>query len=177
MIRAATERDIPAMLEIYRPYVENTTISFEYDLPCRKSFTQRFFEHTVQFPWLVWEEDGRVLGYAYAGAPWGRAAYRWCAETTVYLAPEIQGKGVGRALYQRLEEILAGQGYRQVYAIISDENAGSAAFHQALGYRRIAAFPECAYKLGRWVGTIWMVKELRGAFAPKGFPRNWIKTD
>ena len=63
MIRAATERDIPAMLEIYRPYVENTTISFEYDLPCRKSFTQRFFEHTVQFPWLVWEENGKVLGY------------------------------------------------------------------------------------------------------------------
>ena len=69
MIRFATEKDLPAMLAIYKPYVEETTYSFEYDTPCLRTFTQRFYDHVAQFPWLVWEEDGAVLGYAYAGAP------------------------------------------------------------------------------------------------------------
>ena len=74
MIRIAAEADIPAMLEIYAPYVENTTVSFEYDVPCRKTFLQRFYTVTAQFPWLVWEEDGRILGYAYGKI--GRASCR-----------------------------------------------------------------------------------------------------
>ena len=68
-IRFAAEHDLPAMLAIYRPYVENTTYSFEYDVPCLRTFTQRFYDHIAQFPWLVWEEEGTVLGYAYAGPP------------------------------------------------------------------------------------------------------------
>ena len=174
MIRNATENDIPAMLAVYKPYVENTTYSFEYDVPCTRSFTQRFYEHTAQFPWLVWEEDGRVLGYAYAGAPWERAAYRWSAEVSIYLAPEVQGKGVGRALYERLEEILTRQGYRMVYAIITEENTASIAFHAALGYRTVTTFRNCGYKQGRWLGVTWMEKELTGAFNPGGFPRKWM---
>lgn len=174
MIRIATEKDIPAMLAVYKPYVENTTYSFEYDVPCTRSFTQRFYEHTAQFPWLVWEENGEVKGYAYAGAPWARAAYRWSAEVSIYLAPEIQGKGVGRALYERLEEILKRQGYRNVYAIITEENAASIAFHEALGYRVVTTFRNCGYKQGRWLGVTWMEKELNGAFTPGGFPRKWM---
>jgi phosphinothricin acetyltransferase len=173
MIRIAIESDIPAMLEIYRPYVENTTYSFEYDVPCQRTFTQRFFDHTAQFPWLVWEEEGRVLGYAYAGAPWERAGYRWSAEVSIYLAPEIHGKGVGRALYQRLEDILAAQGYRMVYAVITQENEGSIAFHAAVGYRVRATFPNCGYKQGRWLAVTWMEKELRGNNTPRNFPKKW----
>ena len=173
MIRIARESDIPAMLEIYRPYVENTTYSFEYDLPCRRSFTQRFYDHTAQFPWLVWEEEGRVLGYAYAGAPWERAGYRWSAEVSIYLAPEIHGRGVGRALYERLEGILTRQGYRMVYAVITGENTGSIAFHERLGYRHRAKFPNCGFKHGRWLSVVWMDKQLRGAEAPSGFPAKW----
>lgn len=175
MIRNATENDIPAMLEIYRPYVENTTCSFEYDVPCRRTFTQRFYDHTAQFPWLVWEEDGQVLGYAYAGSPWERAGYRWCAEVSIYLAPEIQGKGVGRAMYARLERILTRQGYRMAYAVITEENTASIAFHASLGYRVRTTFPNCGYKLGRWLGVTWMEKELQGAFTPSGFPEKWTE--
>ena len=96
MIRFATENDLSAMLAIYRPYVENTTYSFEYDTPCLRTFTQRFYDHVAQFPWLVYEEAGVVLGYAYAGAPWERAAYRWCAEVSIYLHPSVHGRGIGQ---------------------------------------------------------------------------------
>lgn len=172
-IRIATEGDIPAMLEIYRPYVENTTYSFEYELPSREDFTRRFLDHTAQFPWLVWEEDGTVLGYAYAGAPWERAAYRWCAEVSIYLSPKIQGKGVGRTLYARLEEILTRQGYRLVYALITSENKASLDFHYHLGYTYRAEFPGCGCKHGKWLGVTWLEKRLQPSGNPTRFPEKW----
>lgn len=174
MIRIATERDIPAMLEIYRPYVEDTTCSFEYDVPCARSFARRFYEHTAQFPWLVWEEEGRVMGYAYAGAPWERAGFRWSAEVSLYLDPRIHRRGVGRALYARLEQILTAQGYRMVYAVITAENEASIAFHAACGYRAAATFENCGFKHGRWLGVTWMQKELPNVSAPRSFPRKWM---
>ena len=109
-IRIATENDLPQILAIYGPYVENTTISFEYDIPTAEAFRDRFRSITKQFPWLVWEEDGVILGYAYSCAPFERAAYRWCAEPSIYLMPEARGKGIGRKLYEALEQILTEQG-------------------------------------------------------------------
>ena len=88
MIRIATVADVPEILAIYAPYVENTTITFEYDVPCRRDFMQRFLDITRQFPWLVWEENGEILGYTYASRPFPRAAYSWIAEPSVYLKPE-----------------------------------------------------------------------------------------
>ena len=173
-IRIATEADIPAMLEIYRPYVENTTYSFEYDVPCRKTFTQRFYDHIQQFPWLVWEEEGVVRGYAYAGAPWERAAYRWCAEISIYLHESIHGQGIGRQLYTAIEQILEKQGYRVVYALVTSENTGSVAFHERLGYRTRATFTDCGYKMGRWLGVTWLEKRLCAGGAPVSFPRKWM---
>ncbi len=174
MIRIATEADIPAMLEIYRPYVENTTYSFEYDVPCLRTFTQRFYDHTQQFPWLVWEEGGEVLGYAYAGAPWERAAYRWSAEISIYLHHKVHGRGIGRALYAKIEQILTAQGYRVVYALVTSENLGSIAFHERLGYTPRANFENCGYKMGRWLGVIWLEKRLCPLTAPEGFPKKWM---
>ena len=95
-IRIATKTDLPRILQIYGPYVENTTYSFEYTVPSLEAFSRRFDEITAQFPWLVWEEDGVVAGYAYGSAPFHRAAYSWCAEVSIYLAPEFQGTGIGR---------------------------------------------------------------------------------
>ena len=94
MIRLATHADLPAILSIYAPYVENTTYTFEYDIPTPESFAARFDAITAQFPWLVWEEGGKVLGYAYGSAPFERAAYRWCAEVSIYLTPVILGQGI-----------------------------------------------------------------------------------
>ena len=134
MLRAASEADVPAMLDIYAPFVRNTTVTFEYDVPAQAEFLRRFREITAQFPWLVWEENGEILGYAYASAPFTRDAYRWCAEDSVYLRPEAQGQGIGQALCGAVEEILTRQGYRRIYAIISSENRKSISIHQKIGY-------------------------------------------
>lgn len=173
MIRIARESDLPAMLAIYRPYVENTTYSFEYDVPCLRTFTQRFLDHIGQFPWLVWEEGGQVLGYAYAGAPWERAAYRWCAEVSIYLHSSVHGRGIGRRLYEKLEAILTAQGYRLVYALITTDNQPSVEFHKKLGYAYRTTFPNCGYKMGRWLGVIWLEKALGPFDAPANFPQRW----
>ena len=101
-IRFAQSRDLPAMLEIYRPYVLNTTYSFEYEPPTLEEFTSRFDTITAQYPWLVWEEAGKILGYAYASAPYTRAAYAWCAEPSIYLHPDAKGRGIGTKLYTAL---------------------------------------------------------------------------
>ena len=170
MIRIATEADVPAILAIYAPYVKHTTVSFEYDVPCKKEFMQRFYDITAQFPWLVWEEDGEILGYAYASYPYARAAYRWCAEPSVYLKPEAQGRKIGTNLYAALEEILKIQGYQVLYALITEENAPSLAFHEKLGYRKSVLFPSCGFKLGRWLGVYWLEKRLVSVETPKSFP-------
>ncbi|MBQ8621177.1 MAG: N-acetyltransferase [Oscillospiraceae bacterium] len=174
MIRIAVEADVPAMLDIYAPYVENTTYSFEYDVPCRKTFLQRFYTVTAQFPWLVWEEDGRVLGYAYASAPFERAAYRWCAEPSIYLCPDAQGMGIAGQLYAALEAILLEQGYQVLYALITGENTASLRFHEKMGYRTRVTLPDCGFKHGRWLGLVWMEKRLKIVETPSAFPRSWL---
>ena len=175
MIRFAAEADLSAMLDIYRPYVENTTYSFECEVPSMADFTRRFRDHVAQFPWLVWEEEGTVLGYAYAGAPWERAAYRWCAEVSIYLHPAVHGRGIGRQLYARLEQILTKQGYRVCYALITTENQGSVAFHQHLGYVYHSTFENCGFKHGRWLGVIWLEKRLNPLGCPTEFPKAWTE--
>lgn len=172
-IRAATEADVPQMLAVYAPYVEKTDFTFEYTVPTLPEFTRRFAQTTAQFPWLVWEENGTVLGYAYGSAPFGRDAYRWCAEASIYLSPEIQGKGVGRALYRVLEAVLAAQGYQTCYAIITSTNASSLAFHRAMGYTFLAQFPDCGFKLGHWTGVTWLEKRLKSVEIPTEFPCPW----
>ena len=160
MIRFATEADIPAILEIYGPYVLNTAISFEYTVPTLEEFTERFRGITAQFPWLVWEEGGRVLGYAYGSLPFSRDAYRWCAASSIYLAPAAQGRGIGRKLYAALESLLTAQGYHKTYAIVTSANLGSLAFHKAVGFQEIATMPACGYKFGEHFGIIWLEKIL-----------------
>lgn len=180
MIRIAREADVLQMRAIYEPYVEHTTWSFEYTVPSEAEFLARFRDYTQQFPWLVYEQDGVILGYAYASAPFSREAFRWCCEPSIYLAPQAQRKGIGRKLYLALEQILRLQGYRLSYAIITVENQPSISFHEALGYRHLAAFPGCGYKLGTWTGVVWMEKELNFVENPSEFPVKWrsvVKND
>ena len=170
MIRFATEADVPAILDIYAPYIMDTTITFEYDVPCKKEFLQRFYTITAQFPWLVWEENGEILGYAYASAPYARAAYRWCAEPSVYLKSTARGQGIGRKLYAALEEILKLQGYQVLYALITQDNTDSLRFHEKLGYKISVLFPNCGFKHGRWLGVYWLEKRLTSVEIPNSFP-------
>lgn len=173
MIRPATEADVPEILSIYAPYVEHSTATFEYDVPCRRSFLQRFYDITAQYPWLVWEEDGQILGYAYACAPYSRAAFSWCAEPAIYLRPEAQGRGIGKKLYAVLEEILSQQGYQVLYALITAENTQSLAFHKKMGYWEKVEFSNCGYKFNRWLGLVWMEKRINSMHSPNAFPMSW----
>ena len=173
MIRIATEADVPAMLAIYAPYILTTTYTFEYEVPAQEEFLNRFRAITAQFPWLVWEEDGEILGYAYGSAPFERSAYRWCAEDSLYLSPEARGRGIGTTLLTVLEKLLKMQGYHRIYAIITAENYISLDFHRRLGYRQVGYFPDCGFKSGRWLGVTWLDKELQIVESPKDFPVSW----
>ena len=173
MIRLATEFDIPQILDIYAPYILHTAVSFEYSVPTLEAFTERFRTITAQFPWVVWEKDEKVLGYAYGSLPFERAAYSWCSEVSIYLAPQIHGKGVGRQLYGVLEHIMQRQGYHVIYSLITSENEVSLRFHKKYGYIPRAEFPDCGFKFGRWLGIFWLEKRLKSVEIPSKMPTPW----
>lgn len=172
-IRDARRSDVPAMLAIYAPFVEHTAVSFEYDVPTEAEFARRLEEHQAAFPWLVCEENGRVMGYAYAGRAFERAAYGWNAEISCYLAPELRGRGVGRRLYARIEEILTRLGYYKLFAVVTSANAPSVAFHRALGFRDAACFRNVGYKQGGWYDVLWLEKTLCARPEPPRLPQNY----
>ncbi len=167
MIRSAAVSDAERLLEIYSYYVENTAISFEYETPDLNEFRDRI-AHTLQkYPYIVLEEDGVIMGYAYAGVFKGRAAYDHCCEVTIYLDHSAKGRGYGRALYRALEEALQKQGIINLYACIGDPivedeylTKNSELFHRHMGYTKVGEFHKCGYKFGRWYNMIWMEKIL-----------------
>ena len=173
MIRVAVEADVPAILEIYAPYVTGTTITFEYEVPTKTEFLNRFRTITRDYPWLVWEENGEILGYAYACRPFERAAYSWCAEPSIYLKSAAQGRGIGRRLYLALEELLKLQGCRVLLALITGENTGSVAFHEKLGYSVCGQIHRCGWKFDRWLNVFWMEKHLNVVDNSMDFPIKW----
>lgn len=161
MLRNAQLTDIPAMLEIYRPYVEETAITFEYDVPSLAEFQTRFLEITQVFPWLVWEEQGEILGYAYGSRAFSRAAYQWDADVSIYLRQDQRSRGIGRQLYTGLEDRLRNLGYFVLYALVTSANEISCRFHQALGYREIARLERTGFKFGQWYDVTWFEKRLQ----------------
>lgn len=169
-IRLAREEDVPGILEIYRPYIENTTITFEYEVPSAGAFFRRFQEITARCPWLVAEEDGVLLGYAYADRAFVRAAYSWAADLSVYLREKDRGRGLGRMFYTLLEQMIARQGYQVVYGLVTSDNEPSRRFHQAMDYRETALLPDCGYKLGKWLGVYWYEKRLCPPIPPGAMP-------
>lgn len=165
ILRSATPDDAEQLLLIYAPYVTQTAITFEYDVPSVDEFRSRI-EHTLQkYPYLVAEADGQILGYAYAGVFKGRAAYDHCVETSIYVRLDQHRQGIGKALYDELERLLREQGILNVNACISwiDEpnqylTHQSPDFHAHMGYERVAHFHLCGYKFGQWFDMIWMEK-------------------
>ena len=167
-LRTATPEDAEALLAIYAPYVTDTAITFEYDVPTLAEFRQRIEMTLTKYPYLVAERDGEVLGYAYAGALGERAAYGWSAETSIYLRQDCRRMGLGRCLYDALEAQARRQNIQTLYACIaasSGENDphlthASIAFHTDRGYRTVAQFHRCGYKFDRWYDIVWMEKPL-----------------
>lgn len=132
--RADIETDAEKILAIYEPYILKTTVTFEYDKISLESFKLRMAGIIKQFPYLVYEEEGQVLGYAYAAPFQVRAAFGWDCETSVYLDQRAIGKGAGSALYDKLFPLLKKQGYYNVYARIALPNPQSIKFHEKHGF-------------------------------------------
>jgi len=166
VIRTASVRDAQSILAIYGEYVKHTAITFEYDVPTLAEFSVRMENTLKKYPYFVAECGGEILGYAYAGAYYGRAAYDWCAEVTVYIAKDARGRGIGRMLYAALEQALGAMGIRNLYACIAvphgedDEylTRSSEQFHTHMGYALCGTFSLCGCKFGRWYDMIWMQK-------------------
>ena len=150
MIRFATPEDAGRIAEIYAPYVEHTPVSFEYVPPDALEMRRRIIEVTREYPWLVLEEEGRVLGYAYAHRYGERAAFRWSCEWSIYLDESHRGRGGGRALYEKLGELCGAMGCASAYALIAVPNPESVKFHERMGFSLVGVERAVGYKLGAW---------------------------
>ena len=165
LVRPVTEDDAGRLLEIYSYYVEKTAVSFEYDVPTVQEFRRRISATTQKYPYLCAVQDGRILGYAYAGAFHPRAAYQWAAELSVYIDKNARRLGLGRLLYDALENQLKKMGILNLYACIASSQTedeyltdGSPRFHEHMGFRTVGTFHQCGKKFGRWYDMIWMEK-------------------
>ena len=176
-IRTASVEDAEELLELYSHYVRRTAISFEWEVPSLEEFQGRVRRTLEQYPYFTARQDGKLLGYAYAGPFVGRAAYGWSAELTIYLAPEAAKRGIGRALYEALERALAEMGVCNLYACVGvpaeeeDEylTFNSAQFHAHMGFVQCGEFHRCGCKFGRWYSMVWMEK-LIGPHSPGQSP-------
>ena len=154
-IRHIEPRDIAATLEIYRPFVETTSISFEYEVPSLSEWETRVNTNTSEYPWLICEYNNEIVGYAYGSKHRYRTAYQWSPESTVYLSARFHRLGIAKALYETLFELLKLQGHVNVYAGVTVPNLKSEEFHQALGFYEVAVFKKIGYKFGSWHDTRW----------------------
>lgn len=160
MIRIATKDDAAAMLEIYAPFILNSGITQETDVPSLEEFQKRIISTLEERPWLVCEIDKQIAGYAYAGKHRDRKGYQWCTETSVYIHENFHRHGVANALYNSLFEILKLQGYVNAYAVITLPNEKSISFHKKFGFEYLTTYPKIGYKLGQWHDVGWMQYEI-----------------
>jgi|SRR5579872_1185040 len=166
-VRIATEADAAAIGAIYAPYVLETAISFEETPPTAGEMARRVASTLETYPYLVFEEGGAVLGYAYGSTHRAKPAYRWSVETTVYTARRAQRRGIGRALYAALLDLLTRQGFHSAFAGIVPPNPGSVGLHEAVGFEYLGTFPEIGFKHGRLHDLGWWRRTLA-----EGLPRH-----
>lgn len=160
MIRVATKEDATGMLEIYAPFILNSGITQETEIPSVGDFQKRIISNLEERPWLVCEIDGQVAGYAYAGKHRDRKGYQWCTEPSVYISEKYFGIGIADALYTALFDILKLQGYVNAYAVITLPNDRSIAFHKKFGFEYLTTYKKIGYKLGQWHDVGWMQYEV-----------------
>lgn len=161
-IRVARTDDAAAIADVYRPYVEETAVTFDETAPDADAMAAKLERTLATYPWFVAERDGEIVGYAYASALRERPAYRWSVELSVYVDRAGHGEGVGSALYRALLETLDRQGYASAYAVLTLPNPGSVGFHEALGFERVGRFPEVGFKHGTWHDVAWYERDLGG---------------
>lgn len=160
-IRTAQPSDAAAIAAIYRPIVNATAISFEEQAPSDHEMAQRITAANDRHRWLLAESAGRIAGYAYATGHRARSAYRFSAETSVYVDPACHGQGIGAALYRRLFEELAARGFYHAYAGIALPNDASIRLHVSAGFEHVGTFPMVGFKFGRWHDVAWWHKTVQ----------------
>ncbi len=151
MIRNVSTTDVPQIINIYNYYVANTTITFEEKCITADEMQLRINEYTREYPWLVYEEKGIVLGYCYATKWRVRSAYKYSVETTVYIDKEHHGKGIGTKLYKELIKQCKNKGLHVLVAGIALPNEKSQGLHEKMGFKKIAQFEEIGRKFDRWI--------------------------
>jgi phosphinothricin acetyltransferase len=173
IVRVARPGDAAACAAIYAPYVRDTPISFEAVPPDEIEMGRRLTETLRKLPWLVAEDAGRVLGYAYAAPHHTRAAYRFTVDSSVYIARDERRRGLGRLLYRTLFVLLERQGFVAVHAGITLPNAPSVAFHEGFGFEPIGVYRGVGYKLGAWYDVGWWQRPLLPRTDSPAEPRAW----
>ena len=164
-IRIATEDDAAEALAVYSRYI-GTPITFEYELPSVGEFARRIRSTLAEYPYLVYTEEERVRGYAYAHRLAEREAYRWGAELSVYLDSGVTSRGIGGVLYGALIGLLKLQGVRTVYGCVTTPNPRSERLHEKLGFRRIGTLRRAGFKCGAWHDVTWFEKEIAAYDVP-----------
>ena len=173
-IRLAGEDDAEQILEIYAPFCRDTPVSFETQPPTLYEMRERIAKVLKSHPWLVCDESGRILGYAYASPHRERAAYAWSVDVSVYVREGHRRGGVGRALYTALFELLKLQGYYKALAGTTLPNPGSVGLHQAMGFEPVGVYRNIGYKCGAWRDVAWWQLVLReGDGTPPEPPREY----
>ena len=162
VIRRAAAEDAAALLEIYQPYITDTVITFEYEVPAAEEFAARITDTLADFPYLVCERDGKTVGYAYAHHIRERAAYDWAVELSIYLAPAAQGQGVGTVLYRCLIDLLEMQHVRVLYGCDTRSRVKSRRLHEKLGFALTGVWHGSGWKFARWHDVGWFEKRLGG---------------
>lgn len=160
-IRMATLEDATDVYAIYEPYILNTAITFEYDPVPEEVFRRRMAAVLKQFPWLVCEKDGKILGYAYCARFKERAAFDWDCECSVYIDEKEHRKGIATMLYHKLFELVQKQGYYTIYALITYSHGTSIALHERFGFTNVGIYEKTGYKFGQWWGLLVMEKRIR----------------
>jgi phosphinothricin acetyltransferase len=174
-IRMASPNDAAACAAIYAPYVRDTPVSFEAEPPDATEMGRRLLAALPMYPWLVVEDEGRVLGYAYGSSHNPRAAYRFSADSSVYVDVGARRRGFGRRLYRVLFALLERQGFVAVHAGITLPNAASVALHESFGFEPVGVYQRVGFKLGSWHDVGWWQRPLAPRSAPPPEPRAWTE--
>lgn len=179
-IRIASEKDAEELLAIYAEYVTNTAVTFEYEVPTAEEFRTRIRNTLKKYPYLAAEQDGVIVGYAYAGPFHPRAAYAWAAETSIYIDMGKRRGGIGKKLYETLEMLLKEQGILNMNACVAYPRTedryltkDSVLFHEKMGYRMVGTFHACGYKFNRWYDMVWLEKSI-GVHREHQEPVKWF---
>ena len=176
-MRIVQPLDAAAILEIYTPYILNTAVTFETEIPAAAAFEERIKHYTEKWPWIVYEVEGIIAGYAYATKHRERLAYQWCVESSVYIRDQFQREGIATKLYKALFEVLRLQGFINVYAGIALPNEKSIAFHEQFGFTNFAYYKSIGYKLGEWRTVGWWQKQINNYEKQPTAPENLADMD